>query len=134
RYLDREIFCGGVFATANLISQFCDSVDLVTVLGGAESHEDFIRGSLGSNINLVPFYRDGARTTVKSRLVDPGYVKKLVEIAYLDDAPLPAATQSAIKQKVEQALGLYDFVLVNDFGHGLIDDELIELFCRKARF
>jgi rfaE bifunctional protein nucleotidyltransferase chain/domain len=134
RYLEKEIFCGGVGATANLVAQFCGSTDLVTVLGEADSHEDFIRSSLSAKVNLMPFYRDGARTTLKSRLVDPGYVKKLIEIAYLSDDPLPAATQTAINRKIDQAIAHYDMVIVNDFGHGLIDDELIDIFCRKARF
>jgi rfaE bifunctional protein nucleotidyltransferase chain/domain len=134
RYLDRELFCGGVFATANLIAQFCASVDLVTVLGGADSHEDFIRETLRANVNLMPFYREGARTTVKSRLVDPGYVKKLIEVAYLVDTPLPTPTQTAVNEKIDQVIGQYDMVIVNDFGHGLIDGELIEILCRKARF
>jgi len=134
RYLEREMFCGGVGATANLIAQFCRSTDLVTVLGQDDIHENFIRGSLAPNVNLIPFYRDGAKTTVKSRLVDPGYVKKLIEIAYLADEPLPSLVQSAINRKVDQAIADYDMVIVNDFGHGLIDEELIEIFCRKARF
>ncbi len=134
RYLEREIFCGGVGATANLVSQFCGSVDLITLLGGTESHEDFVRASLAPKVNLVPFYREGARTTLKSRLVDPGYVKKLIEIAYLEDAPLPAAAQAAINRKIEQAIDRYDMVIVNDFGHGLLDEQLIDLLCRKARF
>jgi rfaE bifunctional protein nucleotidyltransferase chain/domain len=134
RYLEREIFCGGVGATANLVAQFCGSTDLVTVLGGAESHEEFVRSSLTTKVNLLPFYREGARTTMKSRLVDPGYVKKLIEIAYLVDDPLPAAVQAAVNRRIDQTIADYDVVIVNDFGHGLIDDELIDILCRKARF
>jgi rfaE bifunctional protein nucleotidyltransferase chain/domain len=134
RYLNREIFCGGVGATANLVAQFCGTVDLVTVLGAAQSHEDIIRTALSPNINLMPFYREGANTTIKSRLVDPGYVKKLIEIAYLVDSPLPAPMQATINRKIDETIDQYDVVIVNDFGHGLIDDELIDIFCRKARF
>jgi rfaE bifunctional protein nucleotidyltransferase chain/domain len=134
RYLEREIFCGGVGATANLVAQFCGSTDLVTVLGAARSHEDLIRRSLAGNVNLIPFYREGAETTLKSRLVDPGYVKKLIEINYLSDEPLTAQTQAAINRKVDETIADYDMVMVNDFGHGLIDDELIDILCRKARF
>src|SRR5262249_50898826 len=112
RYLEREIFCGGVVATANLIAQFCGSADLVTVLGKDDSREDFIRDSLAPNVNLLPFYREGARTTLKSRLVDPGYVKKLIEIAYLSDDPLPSSIQSAVNRKVEQTIADYDMVIV----------------------
>ena len=46
----------------------------MTLLGTEDSREDFIRSSLQQNIKLVPFYRQGGQTTIKSRLVDPAYV------------------------------------------------------------
>ncbi len=134
RYDQREIFCGGAIATANLVAQFCDRVDLVTLLGEKESNEDFIRSALAPNVNLIPFYREGAQTTVKSRLVDPGYVKKLIEVAYLDDSMLSPKTQNQINDWAEGEIGKYDFAIANDFGHGFIDESLIEILCRKARF
>src|SRR5262249_49799437 len=71
KYRTREIFAGGAVATANLVGQMCATVDLVTLLGRQDSREDFIRSNLQQNVNLVPFYRQGGQTTVKSRLVDP---------------------------------------------------------------
>lgn len=134
RYRSREIFCGGVVATANLVAQFCGQVDLVTLLGDTDSQEDFIRSSLAPNVNLIPFYREGARTTVKSRLVDPGYVKKLIEVAYLDDSALPAESQQKLNDWASREIGKYDFAIVNDFGHGMIDDSLVEILCDKSKF
>lgn len=134
KYRSREIFCGGAVATANLVGQICKSVDLVTLLGRKESHEDFIRANLNQNINLVPFYRQGGQTTVKSRLVDPAYVKKLIEIAYLSDEALPAPEQAELNGWIEDNIASYDAVIVNDFGHGMIDDGLVDIICRKAKF
>lgn len=134
RYREREIFCGGALATANLAAQFCASVDLVTVLGDKESHEEFIRSSLAPNVNLIPFYRIGAMTTVKSRLVDPGYVKKLIEIAYLDDSMLPPSIQAKIQDWIVGHIRNYDITIANDFGHGMIDESLVDTICANARF
>ncbi len=134
RYLEREMFPGGVIATANTTAQFCAHIDLVTLLGKPDSREEFIRQSLHQHVSLIPFYREGAPTTLKSRLVDPGYVKKLIEVAYLDDAPLPPAKQAEINGWMDAEIGKYDMVMVNDFGHGLIDETLIDIMCRKARF
>jgi rfaE bifunctional protein nucleotidyltransferase chain/domain len=134
RYKSREIFCGGAIATAGLVAQMCTSVDLVTLLGAEDSREDFIRRHLQENINLVPFYRQGGQTTVKSRLVDPAYVKKLIEIAYLDDEALPSGEQALLNGWVEDNIANYDAVIVNDFGHGMIDDRLVDIVCRKAKF
>ena len=93
KYRDREVFCGGAIATANLTAQLCQNVDLVTLLGQQESHEELIRSNLHDSINFVPFYRHGGRTTVKSRLVDPSYFKKLIEVAYLSDEALPESNR-----------------------------------------
>src|SRR5258707_1087758 len=134
KYRDREIFCGGAVATANLAAQLCGHVDLVTLLGQEESHEDFVRRNLHPNIGLVPFYRQGGRTTVKSRLVDPAYVKKLIEVAYLSDEALPDHEQAALNDWVDDKIAQYDAVIVNDFGHGMIDSRLIDIVCRKAKF
>src|SRR6267154_3850297 len=53
KYRDREIFCGGAIATANLTAQLCGSVDLVTLLGQEDSQDEFVRSSLHENIKLV---------------------------------------------------------------------------------
>ena len=134
KYRDREIFCGGAVATANLAAQLCRHVDLATLLGRQESHEDFVRRNLHPTIGLVPFYRQAGRTTVKSRLVDPAYVKKLIEVAYLSDEALPDHEQAALNDWVDDKIAQYDAVIVNDFGHGMIDSGLIDIVCRKAKF
>lgn len=134
KYRDREIFCGGAIATANLTAQLCQHVDLVTLLGREDSREDFVRQHLHPAISLVPFYREGGRTTVKSRLVDPAYFRKLIEVAYLSDEPLAEREQAALNDWVERRIADYDAVIVNDFGHGMIDAQLIDIVCRKAKF
>ncbi|MFZ5780993.1 MAG: PfkB family carbohydrate kinase [Pseudomonadota bacterium] len=134
KYKSREIFCGGAVATANLVGQMCESVDLVTLLGAQDSREDFVRAALHPNVNLVPFFREGGQTTVKSRLVDPAYVKKLIEIAYMSDEALPPPEQSALNGWVEENIGKYDAVIINDFGHGMIDSALVDIVCSKAKF
>lgn len=134
KYRDREIFCGGAIATANLTAQLSKRVDLVTLLGRQDSHEGFIRDSLHQNVGLVPFYREAGRTTVKSRLVDPAYVRKLFEVAYLSDEALPELEQASLNDWVEDRIGGYDAVIVNDFGHGMIDARLIDIVCRKSKF
>ena len=60
RYLREEHFAGGILACANHAAGFCDQVDMVTVLGAADSREDFIRAHLKPNVtpHVLP-----ARTT-----------------------------------------------------------------------
>ena len=55
RYQDREMFAGGVFAAANHVASFCKQVDIITCLGGVDSHEELIRQSLRPNVGLHAF-------------------------------------------------------------------------------
>ena len=91
RYQDREVFAGGVFAAANHVASFCREVDVVTALGSLNSHEDLIRQSLRPNVNLHVIRRPGAPTTLKRRFIDPSQMRKLFEVYFMDDDPLPAA-------------------------------------------
>src|SRR5205807_4617128 len=62
------------------------------------------------------------------------YVKKLIEVAYLSDEALPDHEQAALNDWVDDKIAQYDAVIVNDFGHGMIDSRLIDIVCRKAKF
>ena len=42
--------------------------------------------------------------------------------------------RSKFKSELENSLGNYDLVIVADFGHGLIDNEIASLICKKANY
>src|SRR5260370_125516 len=77
RYQDSEIFAGGVFAAANHVASFCKEVDIVTCLGGADSHEGLIRASLRPNVRLHVLRRPGRPPTLKRPFSDPPYMRTL---------------------------------------------------------
>jgi len=134
RYKHSELFCGGVLATAKMLGEFSPTLDLVTSLGAVDSYEKTIRDDLPISINFIPFFRDTGCTTRKTRLVDPGYYTKLFEIAYLDDKPTAKKSQAELNGWVLDNIDRYDAVFVNDFGHGMVDQALIDILCQRARF
>lgn len=134
KYLRDETFAGGVLATANHIAGFCRDVQLVTCLGTRDSHEKFILEHLKTNIKPKFFYHDNASTIVKRRFVEPDFLSKMFEICYLDDLGLPASLNQEVCNYLTTNAGNYDLVLVSDFGHGFIGQELAQLLCDKSRF
>lgn len=134
KYLSDEAFAGGVFALANHVAGFCDSVSLVSLLGAAASQEQFIRAHLKPNINPTFFYRDDTVTTVKRRYVDATFLNKLYEIYYFDDSPLPEAVEKDIRQYFIQEVSQYDCVIVLDYMHGFLSPNLINLISSNSRF
>jgi rfaE bifunctional protein nucleotidyltransferase chain/domain len=131
-----ETFAGGVFATANHAASFCRKVDILTCLGGPEEEnfEELVRANLRANVELVPIYRHGSPTTLKTRFVEPTYLRKLFEVYSMNDAPLAADEQRQVDGRLEACIRDYDVVIVNDFGHGLIARSTIDILTRKARF
>ena len=134
RFVNNESFAGGSLACANHIAGFCDNVDLVTVLGGQDSQESFIRDNLKSNVSPTFFYRHDSPTIVKRRYVWEPFLTKLFEIYIFDDSPLPKETEIPISAYLKAVMANYDLVLVTDYGHGMMSEKLIKQLCDDSRF
>lgn len=133
---DEESFAGGVVAAANHLSSLCPGVEMITILGDpniGENYESFVRERLSPDVKPTFFYRPNAPTVRKTRFVEPTYVRKLFEVYYMDDSPLPNEVQKDLHHTLEAKIAEADMVIVLDFGHGFLNDETIDLL-EKARF
>jgi rfaE bifunctional protein nucleotidyltransferase chain/domain len=134
RFVREERFAGGALACANHLAGFCQQVDLVTVLGGRDSHEAFVRESLRPNIRPHIFLRPDTGTVVKRRFVEQAFLNKMFEVAFLEDAELPHDVTERVATHLGATLLDYDLVLVADYGHGFLNRDLILLMAADARF
>jgi len=134
RYESEETFAGGALATANNIASVCGNVDLITMLGEHNSHQEFIENKLLPNVKPHFFYRKNAGTIVKRRFVSKHTNQKLYEICYMDDTDIDRDHEAKILKKLEKTIKNYDLVVVSDFGHGLLTKRLIKFICSKARY
>ena len=135
RMVSEERFAGGVLAAANHLAGFVSDVTLLTCLGTSNDYGEFVRGKIASNVTPVLFEQEGVPTVVKRRFLDPTFLQKLFEIAYLAEAGfLSRATERRIGNWLEEHLDEFDAVLVTDFGHGMITPRMQKLLCRKAKF
>jgi rfaE bifunctional protein nucleotidyltransferase chain/domain len=135
KYVDRELFAGGVIAAANHVAGFCREVEVVTALGSSESHEALVRKSLAPNVKLHPIWRDGVPTTRKTRFVDTSYaMRKMFEVYFFDDRPLAPTRSAEATGIIESIAGNFDCVIVTDFGHGLVSNPIIDAVTKHARF
>lgn len=134
-YQGTETFAGGVFAAANHAAGFCAEVDLVTTLAEDCPYEDLIRRSLKPNVRLH-LVRVGDRpTTRKLRFVDQGaYMRKLFEVYFMDDRPLSEGDRESLVALVAGKARQSDLVIVTDFGHGMINPEVVKSLRENARF
>lgn len=133
-FKNREVFAGGVIAAANHVAGICKQVDVVTCLGSQNSYEKLVGKSVKDNISLTTLVREGSPTICKSRFVEPGTIRKLFEVYYIDDTPVEKDLADQLNDVLGKRVEDYDLVLVTDFGHGLITESTVDLLSEKARF
>jgi len=134
KYINQEIFAGGVFAIANHLACTCGNVHMISLLGKVDSREEFICDNLLPNVSSKFFYRVDGPTVVKRRYINSYYNHKMFEIDYINDNFVDHASEDEIINYLEKMIPLYDLVLVSDFGHGLVSpriQEALERHCLK---
>lgn len=134
KYLSTELFAGGALAVSNHIASFCERVDLLTFLGDEESHEDFIREHLKSNVTSMFLYKESAPTILKRRFIEDYFLSKFFEIYIIEERELNEKENRALCTALHERLPDYDVVVVADFGHGMMTGEAIGILCQNAGF
>ncbi len=133
RYLNHEIFAGGAFAIANHLSGLCNHIQLVTLLGKSDSRETFISKNLRLNVKAKYFYRENIPTIIKKRYINNYSSQKLFEVNYLDDQYINDQEERSIIKYLKKVIPKYDVILISDFGHGFITEEIIKCVGQYAR-
>lgn len=138
KYLKTEKFAGGTLATANHIANFCNNVDLFTLLGDNDSQEEFIESHLNKKINKLFHYKKDSPTIVKRRFLTENpltkYLTKLLEYYIINDNEVDGEQNQELQAHLKKILSNYDLVIVVDYGHGMFSREIIDLIAKKSKF
>jgi rfaE bifunctional protein nucleotidyltransferase chain/domain len=134
KYQSTEQFAGGALAVASHIAGFVGNVTLATALGENDSYETFIRSKLQDKVDPVFFFKENSRTLVKRRFVDMDLIK-LFEVYLTDeDELLSEELDAKICFWLDSELSKFDVVILPDFGHGFISDNMISILGKKGRY
>lgn len=134
KYLNEERFTGGSLAVAKHVANFCKEVHLVTALGKEKEYQDFVANNLPDNIKTKIFIRKSQPTVVKRRYLNPSFLNKTFEIAFIDDTPLSKPLSAKVCSYLNKVASKYDVVISADFGHGFIDENIVKLLSKRAKF
>ncbi len=134
QYQSKDLFAGGALAVANHVAAFAEEVQLVTLLGETERHEEFIRTQLAPNVSPYFITQADSPTTLKRRFVDGYSFNKLFEIYIMNDAGLPEAEDQLLAKWLKKQMPKYDLIIAADFGHGAISGELAKTIAEHAPF
>lgn len=133
RYLDTELFAGGILAVANHISNFVKRVELVTVAGDDDLFSR-IEPVLSPNIEVHLYVRPDGPTTLKRRYLHKDDLRKMFALEFMNDKPIPPNTESTILKDLPQILRDSDLTVVADFGHGAVTERIIGETKRHSGF
>jgi bifunctional ADP-heptose synthase (sugar kinase/adenylyltransferase) len=95
-------------------------------LGREDSREGFVLENLKPNVGKKFFYRDDGPSIVKRRYISQYHKQKIFEINHINDNDISEKLESEVVDYIKSVVHEYDLILVSDFGHGFITDNLIE--------
>jgi bifunctional ADP-heptose synthase (sugar kinase/adenylyltransferase) len=134
-YEETEKKAGGVLTAINILSSFCNNIDYITVMGNDENDEIFISENSAKNINQKIIYKRQYPTTKKTRFVVRGkQLKKLFEVYEMNDELIDQSIERQILEYLDKNLASYDLVIVQDYGHGLVTEKIIQVLIDKTKF
>jgi rfaE bifunctional protein nucleotidyltransferase chain/domain len=134
KQLNTEVFAGGALSVANHVSNFTDSVKLMSILGDDSTYDEFIKENLNDCIQTDFIHRENSPTIEKKRLIDDYYFTKVLEIYNINESELEAAHDEDLCRRLESEIDQYDLVIVCDFGHSMFTPNAIKIICEKSQF
>lgn len=130
RYKYAEKYLGGGLAVANHLSSFSDHVTFMSVVGEEESVHSKILNELSDKMRLDLIYSPEFETIIKSRYVSLNEKREEIDkIFAINNLPMPmridAGTMDKLKQRLAEKVRQFDIVILCDFGHGLVDQDVM---------
>lgn len=117
---DQKKYLGGSGAIANHLSDFCKSIDLLTIIGEKKENFNFIKSSLRKNISMKHFLKKNSPTITKTRFIDQVSQNKLLGVYKIDDALIKKDEEMKIKSFIKRVKNKVDQIIISDYGHGFI--------------
>ena len=138
RILSRESSLGGSIAVARHIAAFCDKVDLISIIGSEkdvlEKIKDELSHKVGNRLISAKDYYTIIKTKYIVRNEKRQELNKLFSVNNIQiPAHIPVEARKQFTEFIENNVSSYDLVVVCDYGHGLIEEETINLVENKSK-
>lgn len=138
RYEHSERYLGGALAIANHLSSFSKQVTVSSLIGEESDVHSRILNELGKDMKLNLDYVASGKTIVKKRYVLENKMReefnKIFSVNIFPEKDTMSKEKQAYYQNLKGIVDSYDLVVLCDFGHGLIDEEIMDILQSKAKF
>ena len=134
RDLKTEQYLGGAAAISRHVSQFCDKITLLSMLGEKCEFLKEIKKNLPKKINFDYIKKKNSPTILKKRFLDIVTNNKVLGVYKINDDVLIEAEEKLFNDKLRKLLPAHDLVIVSDYGHGLISEKSSEIICKNSKY
>ena len=134
-----EEYMGGSVAIARHLSSFSNHVTLMSIIGSENGRLECLEEHLQEKMQLKIFQSKQFPTIVKHRYLMRNQKREEYKKFFaINNIPDPMRYENNIKKEfyeaLEQCIEDYDVCFVCDFGHGLVDRDMISLVEKKAKY
>lgn len=133
KFLNTDIFLGGVFAAAENLSKLCNNVSVCSVIGNDRDIKKDLSKFKKKFKTFIPIEKNKV-TTRKQRFIDEVYNRKLNEVYFMDDNFLSINNNKKIINYLNNNLKNFDLVILIDYGHGLINKDIFNVLMKKSKY
>ena len=137
RFVDESLQPGGALAIFRHIREFTPEVKLLSLVGKETWVERFLDNHLSFEENWV-FQESSFTTIIKHRFVEPlsdgKELSKLFSVNHLDEEYPEKPIINKLSEKLKREISNFDLVLVADFGHGVMSDDIRIIVQEMAPF
>lgn len=139
RLQNAEEYYGGAVAIARHLATFTPHVTLMSVIGSEEHVRLHMFDELSEKINLKLIYSEKIPTLVKQRYLTRNEKRdEYRKIFAINNIPEKSTYESSVRElfmdKLENNIDNYDVVFLCDFGHGLVDEAVMDIVQRRAKY
>lgn len=134
-----EEYFGGAAAVARHLSSFNENVTLMSVMGSEEDIRLRMFDELAETISLKLLYSDVVPTITKHRYLSRNEKRdEYRKIFAVNNIPEKPGYEGKIRErfsgKLRDIIEDYDVVFLCDFGHGLVDEEVMDIVQERAKY
>ena len=130
----KESYIGGAGAICRHLSQFCNNISLLSMVGEKGEFLGEIKKSLNKIVKFDYVRKKKSPTIVKKRFLDYISNHKVLGVYSINDDLLTPDVENKFNMKLRKSLTKYDVVIVSDYGHGLISKKNAQLICKKSKY
>jgi len=134
RDMKMEQYSGGAAAIVRHLSDFCQEVTLLSVLGEKKEYEEFILSSFPDNAKSYFIYKKNSPTIVKKRYLDYVSNSKTLGVYTLNDSQMNNDNQKKLNSYLSDFINCHDLVIVSDYGHGFISHDIAKFISEQSIF